>query len=529
MVRRRVAVLVIFAVFRGLPVAAQVRGVGSISFDNSGSRAAQEPFLTGVAQLHNFEYQDAAKWFQQTQKADPAFALAYWGEAMTFNHPVWMEQDLAAARRVLARLGPTREDRIVKGRTDREKAYLRAIEALYGNGDKYTRDDAYAEAMADLRRDYPEDVDATAFYALALLGTSHEGRDVATYMRAAALLEPLFPTHPYHPGIAHYLIHAYDDPIHAPLGMRAARAYSTIAPSAAHAQHMCSHIFLAMGMWDDVVRANEVALAIVASNRSTREPPACGHGLSWLQYGYLQQGRVVAAKELLARCRAVVRANGKPINPEKLAIDSFVTMRARYLLDTDDWASDVVDSGVPLAEQYDSQVLTAYIDGYAAIKKSSNARPALARLQVARAALDWHLAAHPPADGSARSARAWAHVLELQLRALILVADGDRDAAVAQLREAAAAEDAIPYEFGPPFIDKPTYELLGEVLLDANRLSEARVAFEQALKRAPRRSASLLGLLRATQKLGERERAEAIKAQLREIWHHADRSPIDFR
>ena len=232
---------------------AQRPGVGQVAFPNSGAAAAQEAFLTGLAQLHNFEYGPAAELFRKAQAADPGFAMAYWGEAMTHTHPVWMEQDAEAARAILQRLATTPEARLAKAKTDREKDYLRAIDILYGDGTKQARDLAYADAMDRLRRKYPDDVDAAAFTAVALLGTAHAGRDFAIYMRAAAILEPLFPSHPKHPGIAHYLIHSYDDPIHAPLGLRAAREYSKIAPDAAHAQHMCSHIFVALGMWDAVV------------------------------------------------------------------------------------------------------------------------------------------------------------------------------------------------------------------------------------------------------------------------------------
>src|SRR5215831_7628458 len=242
---------------------AQQQGFGQVSFANSGSEAAQTEFLLGLAQLHNFEYPDSANHFRRAQQVDPDFAMAYWGEAMTKTHPLWHQQNVSAAREVLNRLGATPEARLAKARSEREKAYLRAIEILYGEGTKEQRDKSYESAMADLHRRYSEDVDAASFYALAILGTAEQGRDFATYMKAAAVLEEIFPQHPDHPGIVRYLIHCYDDPIHAPLGLRAARIYATLAPDAGHAQHMTSHIFLALGMWDEVVRANETAIAIV--------------------------------------------------------------------------------------------------------------------------------------------------------------------------------------------------------------------------------------------------------------------------
>jgi len=247
------------------PLAAQPK-LGDVAFANSGAAAAQQAFLQGLALLHDFEYSPAAEAFRQAQAADPDFALAYWGEAMTYNHAVWMEQDAGAARAVLARLGPTPEARAAKAPSAREKAYLHAVETLYGEGSKEERDVRYSAEMAALHARFPDDVDATAFYALSLLGTAHNGRDYAIYMRAAALLEDVFPTHRQHPGVLHYLIHSYDDPIHAPLGLRAARLYGGIAPNAGHALHMTSHIFIAMGMWDEVIHANVEAMRTVTSS-----------------------------------------------------------------------------------------------------------------------------------------------------------------------------------------------------------------------------------------------------------------------
>ncbi len=362
---------------------AQRPGVGQVSFPNSGAPAAQQDFLTGLAQLHNFEYGPAAELFRKAQQTDPNFAMAYWGEAMTHTHPVWMEQNAAAARAVLLRLGARPEARLAKAKTEREKDYLRAVDVLYGDGAKEARDIAYAEAMDSLRRRYPDDVEATALTAVALLGTAHAGRDFAIYMRAAALLEPLLPSHPKHPGIAHYLIHSYDDPIHAPLGLRAARAYSTIAPSAAHAQHMCSHIFVAMGMWDDVVAANEAAVTLMGSAAAPNRPPAaCGHYPSWLTYGYLQQGRVEAAKTMVKNCQATGGA--------------WIGMRTRYVLDTEDWTGEI--ASLTTSPPQPAGVFTyEFTNAFIAVRHGdlTAARAALAKMQQARTTIE---AASKPAD-----------------------------------------------------------------------------------------------------------------------------------
>src|SRR5215212_5236964 len=288
--------LVLLALLVAAPLLAQ-SDVGEVAFANTGAEAAQPAFRRGLALLHNFEYESAAESFREAQKADPDFVMAYWGEAMTQTHPIWYQQDLEKAREILKRLGDTAEARARRAKSDRERDYLRTLEVLYGEGSKDDRDNRYAEAMAELHRKYADDVDATAFYALALLGTSHAGRDVPTYMRAAALLEEVFPGHRNHPGVLHYLIHAYDDPTHAPLGIRAARLYGAVAPSAGHALHMTSHIFIALGMWDDVIDANRRAIAVVNKQRAARgrSPQDCGHYPTWLHYALLQKGQLDVA------------------------------------------------------------------------------------------------------------------------------------------------------------------------------------------------------------------------------------------
>jgi tetratricopeptide (TPR) repeat protein len=527
-----------FAVVLLLTVAvhsrAQAPGVGLVSFPNSGSPAAQQDFLTGLAQLHNFEYGPAAELFRKAQQQDPDFAMAYWGEAMTFTHPVWMEQDRAAARAVLQRLGATAEARLAKARTEREKDYLRALEILYGDGDKKARDVAYAEAMQNLHRKYPDDVEAAALTALALLGTSHDGRNFATYMRSAAILEPLFPTHPRHPGIAHYLIHSYDDPIHAPLGLRAAREYSKIAPAAAHAQHMCSHIFVAMGMWDDVVEANETAVKIVGNMAAPNRPPAtCGHYPFWLTYGYLQQGRFDAATAMVKKCHASATTAKTPM------WGAFIGMRARYLLDTEDWSSDVTALAASPSEP--SAIFThEFVNAFSAVRRGdlAAAKAALAKMQSARQAIEKSAKAAdpshaampgmnmpPPDAGSLGRLR----ILHDEIVAMIGVKQGATAEAIATLRAAATLEETLPFEFGPPFIDKPAYELLGEVLLEATQVKEARAAFEKALSRTPDRTAALVGLMKAAGQMSDRKKEAEIKARLQAIWHRADRRPTSVQ
>ena len=495
-----ICVLIVAAAFGAR---AQQSQVGQVAFANSGAPAAQAPFLYGLAQLHNFEYDDAARAFRDAQQADPSFAMAFWGEAMTKNHPVWMEQDLGGARRILGRLGSTSPARIAKGGTERERDYLTALETLYGSGDKPARDHAYLEAMTRVHARYPDDVDATAFYGLALLGSAHDGRDAGIYMRAAAAMEEAFAAHPDHPGLAHYLIHAYDDPVHAPLGLRAARRYSSIAPSAPHALHMTSHIFLAAGMWNDVVTANEQATRVAAARAQAagRSAGGCGHANMWLMYGYLQQGRSDAARGFLNACREQARGAGglvtrsaeqDPLDPDNIPAGSYIQMWSRYVIDTEAWTDPLSREELPLGNLVGAKLTRAYVRGLTAAHAQD--QPAIERsideLRGLRLALS---------SGVSRERYVnRAGILESELHALLLLTRGRADEAIAQLRRASADEDAMPAEFGPPFIDKPAGELLGEVLLQINRRDDAARAFRAALTRTPMRGSALRGLERAT-------------------------------
>jgi tetratricopeptide (TPR) repeat protein len=479
--------------------------IGEVAFANSGAPAAQEDFLRGLAQLHNFEYDSAAEYFRKAQLLQPDFAMAFWGEAMTHNHGVWHEQDLDTARKVLAHLGATPEARLAKAPTEREKLYLHSLETLYGDGTKEERDKKYELAMADLHKRFPYDVDATSFYALAILGSAENGRDFATYMRAAAVLEEVFPTHPRHPGVVHYLIHCYDDPIHAPLGLRPARIYATIAPDAGHAQHMTSHIFLALGMWDDEVKANETALAVVNQQRKKvgKPPRMCGHYNDWLEYGYMQQGRVDDARRVLEGCRReserLVAAAPQDKNPGKdnmeamMAVDSYADMWVNFLLDSQLWDGDVARWTLPAGENPYAQITFDYGNTLAAIHRGdvAGARAAAARTESDRQReLAWSKEENESDPQEAERLL----ILTEQLHALLTAADGKGQDAITELQRIAAKEHTIPLEFGPPLIFKPTDELLGEMLLQENRPAEARAAFEAALARAPGRRLSLAAL-----------------------------------
>ena len=490
----------------GPPLSAQTSRLGMIDFPTSGAPVAQPQFIRGVLLLHSFEYRDAAQAFREAQRLDPGFALAYWGEALTYTHPIWNEQDVSAARAALQRLGPTPAARRAKAPTPREQAYLETVEILYGDGSKTKRDTAYSLALERLVASFPADREAQVFYALSLLGLSQGVRDVPTYLRAAAIAEKVFRDNPNHPGAAHLLIHCYDDPIRAPLGLPAARAYSNIAPDAAHAQHMTTHIFLALGMWDEVVSQNELA-----SGRD-RASWTANHYTAWLGYGYLQQGRYGDALRHLN----LMHKNMDWSRPRQRA--ELALMRADYVVNTERWDGGPLQGGkIDLAEaRLRDKAVDAFVFGLSAVKRGDRAGAErnladLVTFSQMRAAID----TGPEKDRVPS-------ILEKELRALLRQADGAGDDAVALLREATALEDAMPLEFGPPAIVKPSHELLCEVLLQAARPREAQVECARALRLAPKRARSLLGLGRAAAAAGDLRTAARAYGDLRAIWHRAD-------
>ncbi len=459
--------------------------LGEIHFPTSGSSKAQRYFLLGVLLLHNFEYDDAQAAFHKAQKVEPDFAMAYWGEAMTLNHPLWGEQYLDEARSVLARLGESEEERMAKTPTEREKGYLQAVQALYGEGKKLERDRAYAERMRDLSEHYPQDQEAAVLYALALLGTAQGERDSKIYLQAASIAESVFQQNPRHPGAVHYMIHAYDDPEHAFLGLRAARTYAKIAPAAPHAQHMPSHIFMALGMWDDVVKANEMSWA---SSEKRRKQKGWGvgersyHTLYWLMYAYLQQGRVEDANRLLD----MVRDDDAQVE-SRYVKGYLAAMRGTFIVESQQWDVSGLDadrSGL----RFSGVTSELFAIGLSGIKigRLDMTRTALAKLRELIEAETGHRSSSQVLP---------ARVMKKQLSALILAAEGTVDQSLALLKETTMLEDTIPFDYGPPFPVKPAHELYGEMLLESGRVNSARAQFNLALARAPKRRLSVKGLV----------------------------------
>jgi len=500
-----------------LTAVAQQTNLGHIDFPTSGSKEAQKHFIQGVLLLHSFEYSDSREEFQAASKLDPGFAMAYWGEALTYTHPVWVEQDVPSARAALQRLAPTPDARSAKAPTQREKDFLQAVEILYGDGDKISRDIAYSDAMGRLMKKYPDDLEAASLYAVALLGTCQFERRYDVYMRAAAVAEEVYAKNPEHPGAIHYLIHAYDDPVHAPLGLRAARVYAKVAGSASHAQHMPSHIFFALGMWDDAVSANirSVAVADERVQRKGLGPDQRNyHSLLWLVYAYLQEGRYSEARAVIADIERTGATRG------------LAMMKTVYALETGKMDETLNPSNLSKAPMLQS---VATLNGYGLVAmrngRMEDARSAFdaikKRLGDAGAAesqpADSH---HGPAPMSAESPtdRKTAEIMMQQLQAELWLADGKQQQALELLARTATEEDALTFEFGPPVPVKPAHELYAEELLAAHRPKEARDEFRRALARAPKRVQSLRGLAKAAEAAGDQETSRSAAEDLKSFW-----------
>jgi tetratricopeptide (TPR) repeat protein len=504
---------------------------GSITFPTSGAPAAQEAFLTGVKALHNFQFDEAAVIFQQAEKADPAFAMAYWGEAMSHNHPLWAQQDVEKAKQALDKLDPTPEGRLAKAKLPKEKAFFEAIQTLYFSpGDKLARDNAYSAAMARMSSQWPDDNEISILYALSLLGTVRPGdTGFRRQALAASIAEKIYQQNPKHPGAAHFIIHSFDDPDHAPLGLSAADAYAKIAPSAAHALHMPSHIYVQLGMWQKAVASNVDAYK-AATELNAKMKLAEGredfHTLSWLAYANSMLGKFDDAKKNVEQAKAAADRNAGNAGIR----DGYLGMRARLISDSGQWEKLALEApagaggehanmpGMPGMGGGSGSSTWTYIVGVSAAKTGD-----LATAEKAEAALK---ALTANAQGGPMSYAAKPHVIrEKELGAVIRWAKGQKDEALQFAKDAADAEKAMSAPSGPPEPIKPAYELYGEMLLEAGKAKDAMGAFEQSLLRTPKRTPSVLGLARAAAAAGDQATARARYQELTTMPGAAPTSP----
>ncbi len=504
------------------------RVLGQIEFPTSAKDAeAQAAFIRGMLLLHLFEYEFAAEEFIAAQQIEAEFAMAYWGEAMTHNHPIWDEQDLPAAREILLKLGATPEQRLATTDDPREQAFLASLEILYGEGSKTERDQAYARHLEQMALMFPDDHEVQLLYALSLLGVSAGVRDIPSYMLSTAVAQDVFSANPQHPGAAHYLIHGVDDPDHAVLGLTAARALAEMAPDAGHSLHMTSHIFIALGMWDEVVTANENAVRVHTSMRQEQGLTArhWGHYNFWLLYGLLQQGRNEDALKLLKAAYQELQEEDKAptdrllLDPDSSITGSVVQMWTRYLVETRDWTGDVADWDFKLGDAFDPNLNYTFVQGMRAAHalQASEATQYLGQFRGMQAELSRLLAQKKESAAGDQQYLKRLQVMEQELLAGIEFARGESQQAARYAAEASRLEDEMPYAFGPPFVDWPSAELLGEMLLDARKYAEAEAAFKLELKRARLRANSLQGLATALHKQGKETEAVYYQEKLQQM------------
>lgn len=489
--------------------------LGEISFEVTGNHAAQPAFKQGLLYLHSFEYEDAAEAFQKAQKIDPGFVMAYWGEAMTYNHPLWREQNFEKGNAILNQLAPTPGERIAKAKTELEKDFIKGVNILYGTGNKTERDSSYAAFMEKLYQKYPGNNEVASFYSLSLIGKAVAGRQTKVFEQAANIAKEVIERNPLHPGALHYIIHAYDDPEHATLALSTADKYAKVAPDAGHALHMPTHTYLALGMWDKVVSSNIVSWAAEKDRKERKKlnNDALGyHSYHWLLYGYLQQGETSIARNMVDSMQQFCKEL-----PSPAARSHMIYLKATYLAETGDY--DKAVTGISF-EQKDLNVLTRarnyFVTGMAAYHQKNEQELDKIIRQMAGERLiekektnsnDIRVCGSINRSMPTLADLQKIEVIELQLKAM--QAWMKKDAATTEkfLKQATALETSSTYAYGPPNVVKPSYEMYGEWLLKMNRPKDALVQFEKSLESAPNKLLSIKGKETALTLLKKSEKA----------------------
>jgi len=482
--------------------------LGTVHFPVSCAPAVQKPFERGVALLHSFWYEEAEKEFEQIAKDDPQCAMAHWGIAMSIWHQLWNQPAAATIKRGHAEV---KNAKSLHPKTDRERDYVTAMGEFYRGRkrDYHDRAGTYSEAMATTYKDYPDDREAAAFYALSLLASEPDNDTTfANRKQAAAVLEKLFAVEPDHPGVAHYLIHSYDKPQLAELGLPAARRYAKIAPAAPHALHMPSHIFARLGLWQDDIDSN---LASIAATRKTAAMHMGGeghqfHAMDFLVYAYLQSGREADAQQVIEEVKAMPAKKddmyGMNFDPRT---DALVTFSARYALEMHHWADAAALALVPGAETGDnSTTYWARAIGAARTGNVADARKNVAEIEAIHSNLVKQKKATfaEAVEQDRQEAAAW-----------VAHAEGNNDEAIKTLRTIAEKEEAE----GDEPLAIPAREMLADMMLDLNRPEQALAEYEADLKVNPNRFNGLYGAARAAELAGKSEKSGTYYARLVKI------------
>ncbi len=479
--------------------------LGTVHFPVSCSDSVHKPFARGVALLHSFWYEEAEKEFVDIAKDDPHCAMAHWGIAMSLWHELWDNPDekVLARGRKEAKIG----QKLAKHATAREQAYLAAVSAFYKPKKlkEAGRAKAYSDGMKKVYESNPDDHEAATFYALSLIASEPDNdKDFATRKQAAAILEKVFAAEPDHPGVAHYLIHTYDRPELAQLGIPAARRYAQIAPAAPHALHMPSHIFARVGLWEDDIKSN------IASIDATRKTAAMGmggeghqfHAMDFLVYAYLQSGREADAQKVMDDVKAMPPTHNMYGMDYDERLSSQARFGASYVLELHDWkeaASLAPLKGVD--PDYNAEIYLARAFGAARSGQNDEARKDIEQVKnIAKAA-------------RAKKHNGEADFLERETnesQAWIVHNEGQDDDSIKMLRAIAEKEKDGFSETG--FL--PAQELLGDLLLELKRPQEALLEYQADLKVNPNRFDSLYGAAQAAEQAGKQKEASDYYAQL---------------
>ena len=494
--------------------------LGKVSFETSCNAGASAAFEQGLGWLHSFEYEQAARSFAETAAADPRCGIAQWGIAMSYYHPLWAPPTAAEmdkAREALARA------RQAGGGSERERAYIAAIETFYsdpGRTDHKSRALAYSAAMERLHKRYPQDREAAVFHALSLIaaGTMDKDPGFAREKQAGAILNRVLAAEPNHPGVTHYLIHGFDYPQLAELALPAARRYAGIAPASPHAQHMPSHIFVRLGLWEEAIKSN---LASEAASRAFAKAQGLAdssserlHAMDYLAYAYLQTGRDAEADRVLAELNAIKRAD-PPIFTVAYAATA---IPARLLLERRQWkqagALELQGNVRTLAPLDTFKWGQAHIQFARAVGLARSGNAVAARAEVAGLAATEQALNIPAGTYDWRTQVA----IERQIaEAWLARAEGQTENALRLMRAAADLDDASEKHPVTPGVILPAREQLGELLLELGRPARALTEFEAALKRAPGRLAGVYGAARAAKLAGDRAKAQVYYAQVVEL------------
>lgn len=504
--------------------------MGTVDISFEGDSAALEMFRTGLLLLHSFEYSDARDAFAKARDMDSTLVMAYWGEAITYNHPLWRQQNLEKARAVLDLLGASPEERVDKAKTPLEKDFIRSADILFGEGEKSERDTRFRDHLAEMHKRYPEDNEVAAFYALSILGAVPVGRDDDMYEKGARVAMSILGENPLHPGALHYAIHSYDDPGHAYLAKEVADRYSEVAPDATHALHMPSHIYVALGRWHDVVRSNVASWNSSVNrmrNKELDQDAVSYHALHWLLYGYLQQENMMMADSIM-RCMQRYLEISPSINARSYMIE----MMANYVTDTRNWASPfsgiIVDlDSLNILDQTEYlfvKGMNAFFEGEKADLENHlddiRQRIEKAEFFVSEEGLSMC------GSGSQsilpnRLDVDQSRVMHLLLRSFREQLSGNKMLTEELIKEAVQLESRLSYSYGPPIIPLSGNERYADWLWQNARYSEALERYRMAMEKGPERITCLRGALAAAREIGDKEAIRDLEGRITAIQQQA--------